>query len=71
MKQIKLRIYPDGVVQAEVEGVKGKKCVDYVSLIESLLDAEIVDLEFTSEYYEEGEVLYEDLDETVKINGGM
>nr|WP_243190800.1 DUF2997 domain-containing protein [Clostridium botulinum] len=23
-KQIKLRIYPDGIVQAEVEGIKGK-----------------------------------------------
>ncbi|APF28705.1 hypothetical protein NPD7_2068 [Clostridium sporogenes] len=52
-KQIKLRIYPDGIVQAEVEGIKGKKCTNYIGIIENLSEAKVVDSEYTSEYYEE------------------
>ncbi|MDU1322575.1 MAG: DUF2997 domain-containing protein [Clostridium botulinum] len=52
-KQIKLRIYPDGIVQAEVEGIKGKKCTNYIGIIEELLEAKVVDSEYTPEYYEE------------------
>jgi len=57
-KQIKLRIFPDGHVQAEVLGFRGKKCTDYISVLEQLLDAEAIDSERTPEYYlEESEVL--------------
>ena len=50
-KQIKVRIFPDGKVQAEVTGVPGKKCTDYISVLEDLLDAEVIESEYTSEYY--------------------
>lgn len=57
-KQIKLKILPDGQVQAEVLGFRGKKCTDYISILEQLLDAEAIDSERTPEYYmEESEVL--------------
>lgn len=50
-KQIRLKIFPDGQVQAEVLGFRGKKCTDYISILEQLLDAEAIDSERTPEYY--------------------
>ena len=52
MKQIKLHIRPDGTVQAETQGVKGKACTDYIKIMEELLDAQTVDSSYTPEYYE-------------------
>lgn len=49
-KQIKLKIYPDGKVKADIIGFKGKKCTDYISVLEQLLDAETIDSEWTQEY---------------------
>ena len=50
-KLIKLKIFPDGQVQAEVLGFKGKKCADYISVLEQMLDAEATDSERTAEYF--------------------
>ncbi len=50
-KQIKLKIFPNGQVQAEVLGFRGKKCTDYISVLERLLDAEAIDSSRTPEYY--------------------
>ncbi len=50
-KHIKLKIFPDGQVQAEVLGFKGKKCADYISILEQMLDAEAIDSVKTSEYF--------------------
>ncbi|WP_124728306.1 DUF2997 domain-containing protein [Staphylospora marina] len=55
-KRVKIRLFPDGTIQAEVEGVKGKRCTDYIGILEELLEAETVDSDFTPEYYEEEEV---------------
>ncbi len=49
-RQIKLKIFPDGQVQAEVQGFRGKKCADYISILEQILDAEAIDSERTPEY---------------------
>ncbi|ACA43680.1 DUF2997 domain-containing protein [Clostridium botulinum] len=68
-KQIKLRIYPDGIVQAEVEGIKGKKCTNYISIIENLLEAKVADSEYTSEYYEE-EVIESYAEENITLKEG-
>ncbi|HOK70823.1 MAG TPA: DUF2997 domain-containing protein [Bacillota bacterium] len=51
-KRIKLRIFPNGSVQAEVQGVKGKACTDFIPVLEALLKAETVDSAYTPEYYE-------------------
>jgi hypothetical protein len=56
-KQIKLKIFPDGQVQAEVLGFQGKKCADYIAILEQMLDAEAIDSERTPEYYTEETVL--------------
>jgi hypothetical protein len=51
-KQIKIRIFPDGHIQAEIEGIKGKKCTDYINIIEEILQAEVIDSDYTPEYYD-------------------
>jgi Protein of unknown function (DUF2997) len=55
-KRVKIKILPDGTIEAMTQGVKGKDCLGYVRLFEELLNAEAVDSDFTSEYYELGGV---------------
>ena len=54
MKQIKLRIFPDGKVEAETFGIKGKACLDYIAIMEKLTGAVTVDSAFTKEYRQTG-----------------
>lgn len=63
MKQITLRIMTDGKVEAETHGVKGKACLDYISIIEQLTGAHTVDSDFNAEY-REPQVLLEAESET-------
>lgn len=57
MKQIQIRILPNGEIYAETFGIKGKKCMKYISEIEKLTDAVAVDSDFTKEYLETDEIL--------------
>ena len=52
-KQLKIKLLPNGEIQMETIGIKGKKCVDYVKIMEEIADIKIERREFTSEYYEE------------------
>lgn len=52
-KQIEIRIHPDGKIDTVTRNIKGKACLKYVAALEQLLEAQTVDSEFTSEYYEE------------------
>lgn len=56
-KQLKIKLLPNGEIQIQTVGVKGKKCLDYVEMLKILADAKIEKQELTNEYYEE-EVLY-------------
>ena len=58
-KRVKIQIFADGRVQADVAGVKGKKCTDYIRILEELLDAEAVQSAYTPEYYEEQQISVE------------
>ena len=58
-KQLKIKLLPNGEIQMQTVGVKGKKCLDYVELLKLLADVKIEKQELTSEYYEtEEEVMY-------------
>ena len=57
MKQIQIRIFPDGKVQGETKGIKGRACLDYVDVLEKLTGARAVDSDYTGEYYEADNVL--------------
>ncbi len=58
---MKIRLFPDGTIQMETEGIKGKRCMDYAKVLAKLADAKISSIEKTDEYYQT-EVLR--LDET-------
>ncbi|WP_462410815.1 DUF2997 domain-containing protein [Neobacillus sp. Marseille-QA0830] len=67
-KQLRIQIFQDGHIQAEVQGVKGKKCTDYISLLEELLGAETIESEYTPEYYEVEELELEEVEtNTMKL----
>ena len=48
--RITVRVGADGQLTAETHGVTGPKCMDYIELLENLLDAETVSSEFTEDY---------------------
>lgn len=56
-KQLKIKLLPNGEIQMQTVGVKGKKCLDYVEMLKMLADARIEKQELTSEYYED-EIAY-------------
>ncbi len=64
MGKMKIRLFPDGTVQMETEGVKGKRCMDYAKVLERLADVKIKSIEKTEEYYQ-SEIL--ELDETQRL----
>jgi hypothetical protein len=41
-EKITIKIMPDGRVFAETDGVNGPKCVDYMKLIEEIVEGKIV-----------------------------
>lgn len=51
-KTVKIEIFSDGTIQAETKGIKGKKCMDYMKILEEILEAETVDSDHTPEYFE-------------------
>lgn len=61
-KRIKVQIFEDGTVQAEVQGVKGKKCTNYIKILEDILAAETVDSDYTKEYYESEKIMLDEVD---------
>jgi hypothetical protein len=66
MKQIQIRIYPNGQIQAETHGIKGKQCLNYINKIEQMANARIDDSDFTKEYYETEEQLVVEQEQEVK-----
>lgn len=52
-RKLKIKLLPNGEIKMETIGVKGKRCLDYVALMEKLADAKLQSKEFTPEYYEQ------------------
>ena len=67
MGKMKIRLFPDGTIQMETEGIKGKKCADYAKVLERVTDAKIYNLEKTEEYYQ-SEILELDESQHLKDN---
>lgn len=60
-KKLKIKLLPNGEIQMETQGVKGKKCLDYIEILKKLVDVKITDTQLSQEYYEtESEVIVED-----------
>ena len=52
VKRLRVRIRPDGSIEAETEGMKGPECLPYIDKLETLIDAQAVDSWYTDEFYE-------------------
>lgn len=52
-KKLQIKLLPDGTIQVETLGIKGKKCEDYIPLIEELTNAKVVLKSYTKEFYEQ------------------
>lgn len=63
-KQMRIQIFPDGRVQANVNGIPGRACTDYIKVLEELLDAETIDSSYTPEYYQSVTTTAETANET-------
>ena len=60
-KKLKIKLLPNGEIQMETQGVKGKKCLDYIDVLKKLVDVKITDTQLSQEYYEtESEVTNSD-----------
>lgn len=51
-KKMQIKLLPNGEIQMETIGVKGKKCLDYIEVLKKLVDAKITDTQLSQEYYE-------------------
>ena len=56
-KQVEVRLFPDGNMRVEAHNIKGKQCLKYIELFESLLQAQVIDSAFTDDYYQSETVL--------------
>lgn len=67
-KSIKIEIFSDGTIQAETQGIKGKKCMDYIKILEEILEAKTLDSDRTPEYNEKENIRVKNI-ENQMING--
>lgn len=51
-KKLKIKLLPNGEIQMETIGIKGKKCLDYIDVLKKLVDIKITDTQLSKEYYE-------------------
>ncbi len=51
-KKLKIKLLPNGEIQMETHGVKGKKCLDYIEILKKLVEVKITDTQLSQEYYE-------------------
>lgn len=49
-RRLQINVDPDGNIKAETLGIHGPKCLDYVAILEDLLDAQSVESKFTADY---------------------
>ncbi len=63
-KKLKIKLLPNGEIQMETHGVKGKKCLDYIEVLKKLVDVKITDTQLSQEYYEtEAEIINDERNE--------
>ena len=65
-KQLKITLLPNGEIQMKTVGIKGKKCLDYIDMMKILADVKIIKQDFTEEYYEQDNKIYNDNIEDIK-----
>lgn len=65
-KQVQVRIFPDGRIEAEVDGVKGRKCADYIKVLEEIMQAKTDKIEYKADYYEPDSIVMSEQNQNLK-----
>ena len=47
-KKLKIKLLPNGEIQMETVGVKGKKCLDYIEVLKKLVDVKVTDTQLST-----------------------
>lgn len=51
-KKLQIKLMPNGEIQMETLGIKGKKCMDYVEVLKRMINVKVLDTQMSEEYYE-------------------
>lgn len=51
-KEITISIDKNGLVKSHIAGTPGRKCMNYLELLEKIVGGEIISHQFTEEYYQ-------------------
>ena len=65
MEKLIVKINPDGTISVETLGIKGKKCKDYMNIMEEMLNSKIIDSSYTEEFYEEESTVKQNLNSQI------
>ena len=65
MGKLKIKLLPNGMIEMQTEGIKGKKCVNYAKVLQLLTDAKIEKV-YKIKEYDESEYL--ELDESQRLS---
>jgi hypothetical protein len=49
-RRIVVTVDPDGTVRAQTQGVLGERCLDYVAVLEDLIDGHTTESAYTDDY---------------------
>lgn len=67
-KKLKIKLLPNGEIQMETHGVKGKKCLDYIEVLKKLVDVKITDTQLSQEYYETESTVSDDNSTEIRLD---
>lgn len=49
-QRIVVTVHGDGTVSAKTQGIFGEKCLDYIAILEDILDARTVESAYTADW---------------------
>ncbi|MBE7703636.1 MAG: DUF2997 domain-containing protein [Cyanobacteria bacterium SIG28] len=67
-KKMIIKLSPNGEIQMTTQGVKGKKCLDYIEVFKKLVKVNVIDTKLTDEYYETETELITENQEEIRID---
>ena len=50
-KQLLIQLKKNGTIEAETLGMHGQECLDYIDVLEDLLEADVVASSYTQDYH--------------------
>lgn len=67
-KKLQIKLLPNGEIHMETQGIKGKKCLDYIDIVKEMVQGKIIDKKITKEYYETETEITTDENQELRID---